>query len=282
MKNKIYDDVLRSISAREKGILLDSRAIIDDSYRMTLFLHDLLSKLKDHVLKNGFSNKSEEVEFFKEYKPQILGKLIYYNKLYRIETGCPCPISSGKLYQKYYSSELHHLKQEYIDQISGTDFFRYYRSGRSDLDHQFFELGKINFNSGLSSYVFEIDEHFSTYYDYKIAKIVAYELLLKFLLTKINADYVETPATDKEIFWTESKNALVELIYALHCSESIAGGRVGISKISAVMQDVFRIKLGDIHHAFHKMKFRAGSRTVYLDNLKASVENYMDRDLGMK
>ncbi|WP_081414014.1 RteC domain-containing protein [Chryseobacterium daeguense] len=45
---------------------------------------------------------------------------------------------------------------------------------RTDLDHEFFELGKIKFNSGLSSYVFEIDYHFSTYYNYKVARIIAY------------------------------------------------------------------------------------------------------------
>jgi hypothetical protein len=279
MQHQIYDDTLMSISEQEQEILRDSSKIIDESYRMTVFLHELLAQLKDHVLQNGFSNKSEEIEFFKVYKPQILGKLIYYNKLYRIETACPCTSNSGKLYQKYYSNELQHLKQEYTDQISGSDFFRYYRAGRSDLDHEFFELGKIKFNSGLSSYVFEIDYHFSTYYDYKVARIISYELLSIFLLTRINNDHSETHASDRDIFWTESNNALIELIYALHSSQSIAGGRVGIRKISAVLQVLFRIKLGNIHHAFHRMKTRAGSRTVFLDRLKTSVEDYMDQDL---
>jgi hypothetical protein len=277
MQHKIYDDALGSISKQEQEIFLDSNAIIEESYQMTVFLRELLSELKDHVLKNGFSNKSEEIEFFKIFKPQILGKLIYYNKLYRIETGCPCPITAGKLYQKYYSNELQQLKQEYTDEISSTDFFRYYRAGRTDLDHEFFERGKINLNSGLNSYVFEIDYHFSTYYDYKVARIIAYEFLSTYLLSKIHHDYGDSHSRDRDIFWTESNNALIELIYALHSSQSIAGGRVGIRKISAVMQVLFNIKLGKIHHAFHRMKTRAGSRTVFLDRLKTSVEDYMDQ-----
>jgi hypothetical protein len=279
MQHKIYDDALSSVSKQEQEILLDPSAIIDESYQMTIFLRELLSQLKEHVLKNGFSNRSEEIEFFKMFKPQILGKLIYYNKLYRIETGCPCPISAGKLYQKYYSNELAQLKQEYTDEISSTDFFRYYRAGRTDLDHEFFERGKINLNSGLNSYVFEIDYHFSTYYDYKVARIVAYELLATYLFSKIHDEHAEIHNSERDIFWTESNNALIELIYALHSSQSIAGGKVGIRKISAVMQVLFRIKLGNIHHAFHRMKTRAGSRTVFLDRLKTSVENYMDHDL---
>jgi hypothetical protein len=279
MQHKIFRDAVLSISKQEQGIFLESQQVIDESYQMTIFLHEILLSLKDHVLKKGFSNASEEIEFFRKFKPQILGKLIYYNKLYRIETACPCPVTSGKLYQKYYSGELQHLKQEYTDQISGTDFYRYYRAGRTDLDHEYFKLGKISFNGGLNSYVFEIDTHFSTYYDYKVARIIAYELLSIYLLTKINQDSTETYSTDKDIFWTESKNALIELIYALHCAESISGGKVSVRKISAFMQVLFRIKLGDVHHAFHRMKYRAGSRTVFLDHLKTSVENYMDKDL---
>lgn len=279
MKHQIYDDALRSISKQEQEFFLDPHAIIDESYRMTEFLRELLSQLKEHVLKNGFSNKSEEIEFFKIFKPQILGKLIYYNKLYRIETACPCPTSGGKLYQKYYSNELQHLKHEYTDQISRSDFFRYYRAGRTDLDHEFFELGKIKLNSGLNSYVFEIDYHFSTYYDYKVARILANELLSIYLLSKIHNEHEDIRSSYRDIFWTESNNALIELIYALHSSQSITGGKVGIRKISAVMQVLFGIKLGNIHHAFHRMKTRAGSRTVFLDRLKASVEDYMDQDL---
>jgi hypothetical protein len=37
--------------------------------------------------------------------------------------------------------------------------------------------------------------------------------------------------------------------------------------------------LGDIHHAFHRMKVRSGSRTAFLDRLKTSLEEYMDKDI---
>lgn len=277
MVQKIYQDALLSISQHEQKISLDSAHIIDESYRMTIFLQDLLSRLKGHVLTQGFTSKAEEIEFFRKVKPQILGKLIYYNKLYRIEASCP--YSSGKMYQKYYSGELQSLKQEYSEQICNSDFFRYYRSGRTDLDHEYFQLGKINFNSGLNSYAFEVDPHFSTYYDYKVSRIIANELLYAYLLSKITPDEAEAQVSDKDFFWTDSKNALIELIYALSVSQSISGGKIGIRKMSIVFQVLFRVQLGDIHHAFHRMKERTGSRTSYLDHLKISLEEYMDRDL---
>ncbi|UKB78629.1 RteC domain-containing protein [Chryseobacterium sp. MEBOG07] len=277
MVQRIYRDALQSISKHEQKICCESTHIIDESYRMTMFLRELLARMKEHVLTHGFTSKHEEIEFFRTIKPQILGKLIYYNKLYRIEASCP--FSTGKMYQKYYSGELQSLKQEYTEQICNSDFFRYYRSGRTDLDHEYFELGKINFNEGLNSYVFEVDPHFSTYYDYKVSRIIANELLYSYLLSKISADGGEGQLSDKDFFWTDSKNALIELIYALCASESISGGKIGIRKMSIVFQVLFRIQLGDIHHAFHRMKDRTGSRTAFIDQLKTSLEEYMDKDL---
>ena len=46
-----------------------------------------------------------------------------------------------------------------------------------------------------------------------------------------------------------------------------------------MFQILFGITLGDLHHAFHRMKTRAGSRTAFLDQLKISLEAYMDKDM---
>jgi hypothetical protein len=104
------------------------------------------------------------------------------------------------------------------------------------------------------------------------------------LLTKINPE--KNPDTilingdgNKDISWTNSQNALIELIYALYVSKSIAYGKIGIRKLALIFQILFRTPLNDIHHSFHRMKIRAGSRTVFLDQLKISLEEYMDKDL---
>ena len=277
-----YKDALYSILKKEQEISLESIHAIDESYRMTIFLQDLLANMKRYVLQHHFADGNEEIEFFRIIKPQILGKLIYYNKVYRIETSCP--VNGGEMYFKYFSSELQNLKIEYKEHIFNSDFYRYYRSGRTDRDHDFFKLGKINLNTGLNSFIFEADIQFSTYYDYKVSRIIANELLYNFLIIKVNP--VDKPnmvlqngGAAENISWTESKNALIELIYALHITGAISHGKIGIRKISSVLQILFQIQLGDIHHAFHRMKDRAGNRTLFLDQLKSSVEEYMDKDL---
>ena len=274
--------IIVEIHNMEDKVSSQSKRLIDEAYEMTLYLQELLFSVKKQIAENGFKNDEEEIQFFRTIKPQILGKLIYYNKVYRIET--TCPVSNGKMYFSYFSTQFTNLKREYIEHICNSDFYRYYRSGRTDRDGTYFKRGNINYHEGLNSVVFEIDPEFSTFYDYKIARIIANELLYSYLLTKINPDenpdaIKQKPESSKDIFWTESKNALVELTYALYASTSISHGKISVRKISLMFQILFGITLGDLHHAFHRMKTRSGSRTAFLDQLKTSLEEYMDKDL---
>ena len=278
----ILSKILSEIRHKEDKISSQMIRSSDEAYQMTLFLNEMLCAIKTEVLQVGFLNEDQEVDFFKNVKPQILGKLIYYNKVFRIET--TCPVSNGKIHQSYYENVLKNLKLEYKESICNEDFYRYYRAGRTDRDHTYFRLGKINYHDGLKSGVFEIDLSFSTYYDNKIAHIIANELLYTYTLTKINPE--ENPDTilqnldaNKDISWTNSQNALIELIYALYASNSISYGKIGIRKLALIFQVLFRTPLNDIHHSFHRMKTRAGSRTAFLDQLKISLEEYMDKDL---
>ncbi|MBF6652950.1 tetracycline regulation of excision, RteC [Flavobacterium columnare] len=281
MKHLLHN-ILNELHKVEQRISLETSTSIDEAYQIRTYLKELLLNLKKQILEKGFSDNDEEIYFFRNVKPQVLGKLIYYNKVYSIETACP--VDNGKMYFNYFSVHLKILKQEYAEHICNSDFYRYYRSGRTDKDEEYFKLGKINYYDSLSSYVFEIDSQFSTYYDYKVARIISNELLYNYLLTKINPNenpdmILQKPENSKDIFWTDSKNALIELIYALYAAGVISHGKISIRKISIIFQILFRIPLSDLHHAFHRMKTRSGSRTAFLDQLKISLEEYMDKDL---
>ena len=278
----VLSKILSQIRHQEDRLSSQMMRTVDEAYQMTLYLNEMLGTIKAKVLQDGFIDERQEIDFFKNIKPQILGKLIYYNKIFRIET--TCPVSNGEIHQSYFENLLKTLKLEYKESICNEDFYRYYRAGRTDRDHIYFRLGQINYHDGLKSGVFEIHLSFSTYYDNKIAYIIANELLYTFLLTKINPE--KNPDTilingdaNKDISWTNSQNALIELIYALYASKSIAYGKIGIRKLALIFQILFRTPLNDIHHSFHRMKTRAGSRTVFLDQLKISLEEYMDKDL---
>ncbi|WP_317198096.1 hypothetical protein [Chryseobacterium rhizoplanae] len=73
--NKIIDDV----SQYEIKIVNEASGSLDEALKMISYLQEVLS-LKASVAKEGFESEWEEINFFRNVKPGILGKLIYYNK----------------------------------------------------------------------------------------------------------------------------------------------------------------------------------------------------------
>jgi len=276
---QLYRTILLAIEKEELSVKRNSKSIIGEAYHMVSFLNRTLADLKSQILREGFDSSIDEISFFKSIKPEILGKLIFYNKVGRFESYSP---TNPDLIESYYNQQLKMLNKEYRKHIATSKFYSYYRTGRTDKDDLYYRLGNINYFDGLNSFFFEVDWEFSTFYDYKVARIKSYDLLQTYLSSKLVSDEHKTEMfdinDDAEFSWTDSKNALIELIYALHISRSVSNGRAGIRKISQMFEDIFEVNLGDIHHAFYQMKFRVGHRARYLNHLSSKLEQYMDND----
>ncbi|WP_412468694.1 RteC domain-containing protein [Pedobacter sp. KLB.chiD] len=278
---KTYYKILEQrIKQNEQAITFDVYKCIDESRKMSALLFSVLSDLKDFVRQNGFKNESEEIEFFRKMKPSVLGKLLFYNKVYRIEIGRPNCF--GPLAESYFTQELKKIERLYSD-MSSSEFYKYYRSGTAHNDSMYFLRGNFNLDMGLDGYAFNSDPDFTTYYDFKISKIIETDLLYDYLIIRIQDSLVKSGISNEELEglqWTATKSALVELIYAVYASESVNGVNCGIRKLVLIFQDLFHIELGDVHHLFHRMKYRAGNRTLFLDKMKTALEVYMDRDIS--
>ncbi|AZA54488.1 MAG: RteC domain-containing protein [Chryseobacterium sp.] len=276
-----YKTIQERIKDAEQQVSLDSENAIEESRRMAILLKELLNELRTRVLTVGFQDESEEIDFFRKIKPEVQGKLLYYNKVFRIETGRP--VNFGTMYQTYFLTQLHRLEENFKEHISNSEFYRYYRSDSRERDNSYFTRGKMDFNTGLQSHFFESDPLFSTYYDYKVSRIIETDLLYQYLLMRTSNDLENTRVLlsdfgNESVNWTDSKNALIELIYALHATECIGNGNIGIRKVALAFQSLFNIQLGDVHHAFHRMKYRSGSRSIFLERMKSSLEQYMDKE----
>ncbi len=90
----VLNKILSEIQRQEDMLSSQMMQTADEAYQMTLFLKEMLFTIKMKVLQTGFKDERQEINFFKNIKPQILGKLIYYNKVFRIET--TCPVSAGE------------------------------------------------------------------------------------------------------------------------------------------------------------------------------------------
>jgi hypothetical protein len=271
--NKLYNDLekrLRSIE-EENDIVLKRSEI---SFGVC---KDCIADLKSFILKHKFKSTAEEIKLFKEIKPQFTSKLIYHLTLYNIETKKP---NGGKeILKKYLLKELDKLKN-YFDY--NLDFYKYYRAGATYLDHKYFQRDKHDIQLTLDGYVFENDTRFSTTHDFKVAKILAHDQLQVFLEAELaflerkesDAGVQQYPKT--RLAWTDSKTALIELIYALQSNGAIDNGKADIKEIAAYFENVFNVDLGDYYRTYLEIRNRKTGRTKFLSLLQESLTKRMD------
>ena len=135
-----------------------------------------IKSLRIILTKTKFKTDIEEIKFFKEVKPQFTSKLIYYNVLYKIEM--KKPNGGNRILKKYYNNELIKLKAFFDNEL---EFYKYYRSGSIYLDHKYFLSTKFDIKMSLDNYYFETDRNFATSHDFKVAKILANDLIQLYL-----------------------------------------------------------------------------------------------------
>ena len=236
-----------------------------------------LEQLKKLVLKRKFKSTNEEINFFKEIKPQFSSKFIYYNKIYKMET--KRPYGGQRVVKKFYRNELRKLKLFFDSEL---EFYRYFRTGSNYLDHKYFVRGKLDVKLSLNSFYFESDKNFATTHSYKVAKIIAHDLLQVYLEDKLLLLENKQPNQKSQVNpkikqnWTGSKVALIELLYALHSEGVFNNGASDLKDIAAYFEDTFNINLGQYHRAFLEIRMRKGDRTKFMTLLKESLKKRMD------
>lgn len=232
-----------------------------------------LNEIKEHILKRGFKTIDEEIHFFKHQKPAIVSKLIYYNAIYKIETKKPYGAKSIK---KYLKSELKKLKRYFENNL---EFYRYYRTNNSFLDQKLFVRGKHDIKLLLDTYYFQSDHTFSTTHDYKVAKIMANDLIQVYIEDQLynmkKHQLLKRPSVPC-LTWTGSKAALIELIYALHYHGVFDNGSSDIRLIAEYFENAFNLDLGNFYHTYLEIRTRKVNRTKFLDALRDILIKKMD------
>jgi hypothetical protein len=236
-----------------------------------------LGKIKNLVIEASFQTQDDEIDFFKNTKPKILSKLIYYSSIYKIET--KKPNGGEKIIRKYFNNELFKLKIFFDNNL---EFYRYHRTGSTFLDNKFFVRGKHDLKLNIETNYFDADHRFTTSHDNNIAKIMANDLIKVYLedeLTKLD----KIPAKEKthlnpksQQTWTSSKVALIELIYALHSEGVFNNGASDLKDVFEFLENIIKIDLGQYHRVFLEIRVRKTNRTKFLDSLKETIIKKMD------
>lgn len=253
--------------------------ILDTIPPIIKLMEDMFKQLKTFISDYTFKDEDEEIRFFKEIKPQLFSKLIYYQKIYKIEA--MRPNASDAMQKKYFEKQLDKLK-DFFDQ--NLDFYKYYRSGGTHFDKHCFVRGKPFIHPNLESFYFERDPKFSSHCDFKVAKLLANELLRIYLNTELQKlEEPKHPADEPPKFpktketWTRSKTDLAELIYAICETDCFNYGKINLKRLTDYFENVFNIDLGNIYHTYVEMKSRA-NRTQFLDELRDRLNKRMEDD----
>lgn len=276
-ENIIYDmeSALDLLESETEDILIKAEAGIK-------ITREALEKIKEIVTKSKFVDAGSEILFFKKLKPSVYSKLIYYVKLFNIESKRPRGKNKSQI--KYFNNHIDKLQIFFNDNL---EFYQYYRRGATFLDEHFFLREKVDIRLHSDTFHFFTDKQFSTSHDSIVATILAYDMLIVHLKKEIyllennyaNTSSVLNSLLSSKLFWTGTKTDLVELIYALLSSNVINSGTADIKELASVFEKIFNIELGDYYRTFMEIRSRKNNRTKMLDKLKEALVqklNFLD------
>ncbi len=235
--NKNLNNQLQVINLEESDFIIKAQKSI-------VCIKNAITKLKNFVLNYSFVDEAEEIYFFKKTKPELFSKLIYFTKVYHIESRRPT--GSREIQEKFLRYELEKITSFFNSHLQ---FYQYYRMNSTFLDDKCFLRGKEDLHLFHDSLIYFVDPEFSTSHDCMVADIMSNDMLEVFLNTELenlnnkannpNSGQLGISGTGS-LQWTESKTALVELIYALQASTAINKGDVDIKvDIPAILTTLF-------------------------------------------
>jgi len=264
----------KETKARLRIVEIKEADMLKKSLEASNILGEAFDSLKNFILSYDFQDAAEEIHFFKNVKPQLCAHLIYYRTIYNIEMNRP--LGSVEAQRKYLYKELKDIR-DFINKR--LDFYRYWRSGSTSLDDIYFRRGKTDMELYLESFYYELDPKFSTNYDFKVARILANDMLHIFIRSELDAlEESRFKNNDNKsqlnININAKKTDIIELLYALDTINFFVGK--SLNRVTALVENTFNINLGNISRTFAEMKSR-NIPTPFLDRTRESLLKRMGR-----
>jgi len=286
MENEKYLKISQDLEKNLFELKSENDHILSYSKEAMIICTAAFLDLKNTIRQTDFFDRQDEIEFFKNIKPKVYSKLIYFTNIFSIES--KRPHSSNKVQRKYLNAELDKLQIFVNDNL---DFYKYYKCNDTLFDTHYFVREMAEIRPCIGSLHFLVDPDFSTSHDNTVAVFIANENLstyLKLEIAKLDSKFGNSDPLLKEVefinfkyFWTDTKIALIEIIYAFDVVGVIKGEngkKIEIKKLAEFFGKILHIDLREIYVAFSGMKDRKKDRTKFLDYLRDSLIGRMDKD----
>ena len=243
---KLNSEVLRSIERIESR----DTDVLKKSLEASRVLGEAFDRLKQYIIGYRFQND--------------------YRKLYNIEMNRP--VGSIEAQREYLDA---HVRAINAYTQKRLDFIRYFRSGATHLDSLYFLRGQTDTEQYLETFYYELDPQFSTNADFKVAKILANDMLSVYLMGELeslestNLRNMVLPLPDVRPTWQDSKTDLTELIYLLDSKGCF--GNVPLTQLASYISNAFNVHLDmNLSRTFCDMKIR-NNPTPWLDKAKEAL-----------
>ena len=235
-------------------------------------IDEIIRQVKAMITEHLFEDMAQEIYFFKEMKPKLIAKFMYYSKILDLES--TKPTANQKTVKKHYETALMDMKFFYSQNL---EFYNYYRRKATYLDHKYFVRHQYDLKAKFQTNLHNFDENFTTANDDLVARIIANDLLEKYILFEI-----ENIGTNKEkncdctskLEWSSPKVNLIELIYALHQAKCFNNGNIELNEIIRHSEKFLNIDLSGFYKTLGEIKGRKINRTKFLHFLNNCLDAY--------
>ena len=232
-------------------------------------LKEIFRWLKKHV----FKTPQDEIYFFKELKPRMVSKLLYYKELLKLETSLP-PSKNDK--RRHYEELLTRIHQ-YV--VCNREFYEYYRSRTTVKDEDFFVRRSYKDIVRDDCCLINFDSKLCTSHDFNVATIIANDMFTSHLenkLDELDGNFTtKYNPTNNKIIWTGTKIELAELIYGLYYKKMLNGGNIDIKEIARGFSIAFNIDLDEkaLYRCLQDIKKRYPINALFLQDLSNVANN---------
>ena len=234
---------------------------------------------KNHtkILEKGFQSEQDEIMFFKTIYPLFLAQQIYFYCLYNFET--QKPVCSDKVLKKYCKKKLAELNRFFK---THKEFYEYYRSKSSCSDQLFFTRNEFDTLENFCNLDFTIDNRFSTKHTHLIARIISNDRLRKYIQSVLNShiNTIQTPVQETmlknkniKLFWTGSKAALAEVLFALIGLNVFNNGNVSNKLVFEEFGILLNIDLEQHPRMRADIKCRKIEKPIFVNKMQGVINN---------
>ncbi len=228
-----------------------------------------ISRIREELAGDPFADKSDEILFYKENAPWIWGYYLYYSRLVEIEVWRK--VRSPERFRKLLRQELRRAEL-YPEK---HDVCEYYYIGLTDSDERHFLRRKAR-ASGRDKMSMFLDPDIPAG-TYKLAWMRAYELLRAWLGDELDMLDYRSLGLDqrRKLECALAPMEAIELFKGLYEAKVFKNST--FKWVMFWVAENMGIHLTNYNSLLQDLQRRKTNRTVFLDKVKAAVENYMGK-----